>query len=96
MDLDPNLHWAWHILFGNLMIEEVIGLIKYVWQDGSGVIQEKFIRGEIRENKVLNKIIGGKRIKRDIRASAWKIIFGDTRSVKKTVKIIRHNFEKGT
>ena len=48
IELDPEVHTAWHTLFGNLLPEEVIILIKY-WTTKNGKINRKFLRGKKRQ-----------------------------------------------
>lgn len=84
MRLDPNIHDAWHTLFGNLLLEEVIAIIEYQWQDEFGEIPEKYILGDQRKEKK----------KKDKRISAWGKIFGEIRSAKKAINIIKANFIK--
>jgi len=78
----PKLHRAWHTLFGNDVVEEVIAKIEHVWQDEDGIIQEKYLLGDQREGH------------RDRRLAAWRTIFGNTRSARKAIEIIKKTFTK--
>lgn len=81
------LHEAWHTLFGNDTIEEVIAKIKYAWSDNHDVIKEEYLLGVEARKK-------GKTV--DKRLSAWKAIFGDTQNAKEAIRIIKATFTKRT
>ena len=49
IELDPKVHNAWHTLFGNLLVEEVITLIKHRWTTKKGKINKRFLKGEKRQ-----------------------------------------------
>lgn len=86
-----NIHNAWHVLFGNLLIDEVVAIIKYCWQDGQGKIREKYLIGE--SKKIRRR---GKTFIRDKRLSAWQTIFGDIRSADEVIRMIKETFTKRT
>ena len=88
LTIDVDFHNAWHTLFGNLFLDEVITLIEKLWTDKSGRIQEKYLVGEFIENR--------KGEEKDKRLSAWKVICEDVRSASEAVKIIKDKFTKRT
>ena len=88
LEIGANLHEAWHTLFGNLLVDEVITLIEKLWLDKSGNIQKKYLVGELIKTK--------RDREKDKRISAWETIFGNTRSADDAVRIIQDKFTKRT
>ena len=61
LTIDINLHEAWHTLFGNLFLDEVITLIGKLWPDKSGQIQKKYLRGKDKRISAWETIFGNTR-----------------------------------
>lgn len=87
LKIDSQVHDAWHVLFGNLLVEEVITLIKYAWQEDSGRLKDKYLWGQV-------KTIKGK--EKDKRLFAWRTVFGDIYCAKEAIKTIKDKFTKRT
>lgn len=87
LHINGKFHNAWHVLFGNLFVEEAITIIKYCWQDGQGQIKERYLLGEMKEIKIRRKTFVV-----DKRLLAWQTIFGDIRSAEDAIKIIQEIF----
>jgi hypothetical protein len=69
-----GFHNAYHIIFGNLFIEEIFSLIDNVWTK-NGIIQERYVVGPKREiawRKLFDRVRSAEKVKKIIKENFMK------------------------